>query len=106
MTDQPASETGSSSTSGSAGAVGCLAGLATAIAVPTIVFCGILIANAMNPQCGTPADEGGCEMGLASGTISAIVIGLGLGVVVALITTIAGRHSRKRASPGKGVDAR
>lgn len=81
------------------GSIGCLAGLATAVAVPIIVFCGILIANAMNPRCGTPGDAGGCEMGLASGTISAIVIGLGLGTVVAVVTTIAGRLSRKGTPP-------
>jgi hypothetical protein len=59
------------------------------------VFCGILIANALNPQCGTPADSGGCEMGLAAGTIGAIVIGLALGVIVAIVVSVAGRPARK-----------
>ena len=53
----------------------------------------------MNPQCGTPADSGGCEMGLAAGTISAIVIGLGLGIVVAIVMALASRPSRKPTPP-------
>jgi hypothetical protein len=75
--------------------LGCLAGIATGIAVPVIVFCGILIANSMNPRCGTPGDAGGCEMGLASGTISAIVIGLGLGILIGICTAIVRRRSRR-----------
>ena len=51
-------------------------------------------------------------MGLASGTIGAIVIGLALGAVVAILTTIASRSSRKRTplksdAPGEmGLAAR
>jgi hypothetical protein len=88
--NQPASSTEPAQSSAG---LGCLAGVATAIAVPVIVFCGILIGNSMNPQCGTPGDAGGCEMGLASGTISAIAIGLGLGVIVGVCTAIARRRS-------------
>jgi hypothetical protein len=95
MSNEPGTEVASRSPSTGAGGVGCLAGLATAIAIPTIVFVGILIANARNPVCGTPADSGGCEMGLASGTIGAIAIGLGLGIAVAIATTIAIRVSRR-----------
>jgi hypothetical protein len=60
-----------------------------------------MIANKLNPNCGTPADSGGCEMGLAAGTIAAIVIGLVAGIVVAVVTAIAGRPSH-RATPGDG----
>jgi hypothetical protein len=94
MTDQQSNEPTAPAPARSSG-IGCLAGIRVAIAVPVVVFCGILIANAMNPQCGTPADTGGCEMGLAAGTIGAIVIGLALGVIVAIVTTIAGRPARK-----------
>jgi hypothetical protein len=75
-------------------AIGCLAGIATAIAVPTFVFVAILIANANNPNCGTPGDAGGCEMGLASGTISAVFFGLVLGATVAVATAIVGRFRK------------
>jgi hypothetical protein len=95
MTNESDSEPTAPAQSAPAGGVGCLAGIGTAIAVPAVVFCGILIANATNPSCGTPADSGGCEMGLAAGTIGAIVIGLALGAVVAIVTSIAGRPSRK-----------
>jgi hypothetical protein len=77
--------------------IGCLAGIATAIAVPTFVFVAILIANANNPSCGTPADSGGCEMGLASGTIAAVFIGLMLGASIAVAAAIAACIKRRRA---------
>ena len=98
MSDQPGIRSDSSPPAADSGGIGCLAGIGTAIAIPTVVFCGILIANALNPRCGTPGDSGGCEMGLASGTIGAIVIGLALGAIVAILTTIASRSSRKGAS--------
>jgi hypothetical protein len=111
MSDQPGIRSDSSPPAADSGGIGCLAGIGTAIAIPTVVFCGILIANALNPSCGTPGDSGGCEMGLASGTIGAIVIGLALGAVVAILTTIAGRRARERHSratpPGEmGLAAR
>jgi len=92
-------ENGTSESAARSGNLGCLAGIAIAIGLPVIVFCGILIANAMNPRCGTPADSGGCEMGLASGTIGAIVIGLALGILVAIIMAIAGRRSQNTPRP-------
>jgi hypothetical protein len=72
---------------------GCLIGLAVAVAIPVTVFGGILIGNSRNPQCGTPGDSGGCEMGLASGTIGAIVFGLIAGLVVWL--ALRGRTNQK-----------
>jgi hypothetical protein len=98
MSDQPGVRSDTSPPAADSGGIGCLAGIGTAIAIPAFVFCGILIANALNPRCGTPGDSGGCEMGLASGTIGAIVIGLALGAIVAILTTIASRSSRKGAS--------
>jgi hypothetical protein len=59
--------------------LGCLVG---AFIVPLAVFVVVLIAERFNPQCGTPADSGGCEMGLASSTIMAVVPGVPIGVVV------------------------
>jgi hypothetical protein len=94
MTDQRNPDPAASAPAASGG-IGCLVGIGIAIAVPVVVFCGILIANALNPQCGTPVDSGGCEMGLAAGTIAAIVIGLALGVIVAIVMTVAGRPARK-----------
>jgi hypothetical protein len=104
MTNQPDLDAASQKDAARSGGVGCLAGLAIAIGLPAIVFCGILIANAMNPRCGTPSDSGGCEMGLAAGTMSAIVIGLGLGTVVAIFATIAGRTSHRGAPPKGDLD--
>jgi hypothetical protein len=75
--------------------IGCLAGIATAIVVPTFIFVAILIANANNPSCGTPADSGGCEMGLASGTITAVFAGLVLGASIAVAAAIAARIKRR-----------
>ena len=74
---------------------GCLVGLLVAIGIPVAVFCAIFIANSRNPQCGTPADAGGCEMGLGSGTISAIVIGFIAGIVVWIGMGLSGRTNRK-----------
>ena len=84
-----------SPTKASLSGIGCLAGIATAIVVPTFVFVAILIANANNPSCGTPADSGGCEMGLASGTIAAVFIGLVLGASIAVAAAIAARIRRR-----------
>jgi hypothetical protein len=84
-----------SPTKASLSGIGCLAGIVTAIAVPTFVFVAILVANANNPNCGTPADSGGCEMGLASGTIAAVFIGLMLGASIAVAAAIAGRIKRR-----------
>jgi hypothetical protein len=81
-------------TKASLSGVGCLAGIVTAIAVPTFVFVAILIANANNPNCGTPGDAGGCEMGLASGTITAVFFGLVLGAGIAVAAAIVGRIRR------------
>jgi hypothetical protein len=89
MSDQPGIRSDSSPPAADSGGIGCLAGIGTAIAIPTVVFCGILIANAL----------------LASGTIGAIVIGLALGAVVAILTTIASRSSRK-GTPLKSDAAR
>jgi hypothetical protein len=88
-------ENSASAAKASLSGVGCLGGVATAIAVPTFVFVAILIANANNPNCGTPADSGGCEMGLASGTITAVFIGLVLGASIAVVAAIAARIRRR-----------
>ena len=92
-------ENGTSERAPRSGNVGCFAGIGIAIGLPIIVFCGILIANAMNPRCGTPANSGGCEMGLAAGTIAAIVIGLALAILIVIIAAIAGRRSRTTPRP-------
>jgi hypothetical protein len=86
---------GNSATKASLAGIGCLAGIATAVVVPVFVFVAILIANANNPNCGTPGDAGGCEMGLASVTISAVFIGLVLGASIAVAAAIAGRFRRR-----------
>ena len=75
-------------------AIGCLGALFVAVAIPLTVFCAILIGNSRNPQCGTPADSGGCEMGLASGTITAVVLGLA-GLVVLVLAVVVSRMKRK-----------
>src|SRR5262249_51142606 len=49
-----------------------LIGLLCAFAVPCVPFVVILVAQHFDPACGTPADSGGCEMGLASSTILSI----------------------------------
>ncbi len=94
MTDEQQSRS-ASATKASLSGIGCLAGVAPAIVVPTFVFVAILIANANNPNCGTPADSGGCEMGLASGTIAAVFIGLVLGASIAVAAAVAARVRRR-----------
>jgi hypothetical protein len=83
------------STKASLSGIGCLAGIATAIVLPVFVFVAILIANANNPSCGTPGDAGGCEMGLASGTITAVFVGLVLGASIAVAAAIVRRFRRR-----------
>ena len=94
MPDEPDANSASAA-GGSLSRIGCLVGLATAIVVPTFVFVAILMANANNPSCGTPADSGGCEMGLASGTTAAVFIGLVLGASIAVAAAIAARVRRR-----------
>jgi hypothetical protein len=94
MSDEPDKNPPSAAKASLSG-IGCLVGIATAVVVPAFVFVAILIANANNPSCGTPGDSGGCEMGLASGTIAAVFIGLMLGASIAVAAAIAGRI-RKR----------
>jgi hypothetical protein len=76
------------------GGNGCLFGLLAAVLIPVAIFSAIAISNHFNPQCGTPADSGGCEMGLAAGTIVAVVIGLVVGIIVAVVMNSAGRSNR------------
>ncbi len=75
--------------------MGCLVALLVAVAIPLTVFCAILVGNSRNPQCGTAADAGGCEMGLASGTITAVVLGLIVGLVVLVVAVAVSRMERK-----------
>jgi hypothetical protein len=63
--------------------------------LPVAVFSIVLIANHFNPQCGTPADSGGCEMGLAAGTIVAAVVGIVAGIGVAVAMNVAERSSNR-----------
>jgi hypothetical protein len=59
--------------------LGCVVG---AIMVPIAVFVVVLIGEQFDPACGTPADSGGCEMGLASSTMMAVIPGVLIGIVV------------------------
>jgi len=58
------------------------------------VFVAVIIANRLNPVCGTPADSGGCEMGLVSSTITAIVPGVLIGIAVGIALGL--RNSRQK----------
>jgi len=71
--------------------LGCLAG---AFVLPLVVFVAVIIANRLNPVCGTPADSGGCEMGLVSSTITAIVPGVLIGIAVGVALGL--RNSRQK----------
>ena len=89
--DQPSSLSG-----GAAGAgLGCLAG---AFIVPVVAFIIVLIRNALDPVCGTPADSGGCEMGLFSIPITSIVPGVLIGIAVGFALG-ARRASGRRPKP-------
>jgi hypothetical protein len=79
------------------GGIGCLAGIGTAIALPALVLAGMLIANRMNPDCGTPGDSGGCEMGVAAATIVAAPFGIVLGIIVWIVVWAVGAGRRPRA---------
>jgi hypothetical protein len=93
MADNPNSPTAPPGSTGCGS--GCLFGLLVAFLIPVVVFCAILLGNSRNPQCGTPADEGGCDMGLVSATVSAIVIGLIVGLLVWLAMALRDRVNRK-----------
>lgn len=76
----PPEEQSPSPAGGAVGAgLGCLVG---AFIVPIAVFIVVLIGERFDPVCGTPGDSGGCEMGLASTTIMAVVPGVVIGTVV------------------------
>jgi hypothetical protein len=80
--------------SGAVGAgLGCLVG---AFIVPIVVFVVVLIGERFDPVCGTPGDSGGCEMGLASATIMAVVPGVLIGLVVGFLL---GLRSGSRQKP-------
>jgi hypothetical protein len=53
-----------------------------AVIVPIAVFIVVLIGEHFDPACGTPADSGGCEMGLFSSTMMAVIPGVLIGIVV------------------------
>lgn len=77
---------------GAAGAgLGCLAG---AILVPIATFVIVLIRNQFDPVCGTPADSGGCEMGLFTIPTTSIVPGVLIGISVGFLIGLA-RASRR-----------
>src|SRR5262249_36517137 len=61
-----------------------LIGLLCAFAVPCATFVVILVAQHFDPVCGTPADSGGCDMGLVSSTVLSIAPGAFIGFVAAL----------------------
>jgi hypothetical protein len=78
----PSAEQPPSLGSAAAGAgLGCAVG---AIMVPIAVFVVVLIAERFDPVCGTPGDSGGCEMGLATDTMMAVIPGILLGIVLGL----------------------
>jgi hypothetical protein len=94
MTTPPADEQPSPSGCGVAGAgLGCLAG---AFVVPIVVFVIVLIRNAFDPVCGTPADSGGCEMGLFAIPITSVVPGVLIGIVAGFAL---GRQRASRPGP-------
>jgi hypothetical protein len=81
---------------GAAGAgLGCLAG---AFLVPIAVFIIVFVRNAFDPVCGTPADSGGCEMGLFSIPITSIVPGVLIGIMAGFALGWQ-RASRRKPEP-------
>jgi copper chaperone CopZ len=62
-----------------------LIGLLCAFAVPCITFAVVLVSQHFDPACGTPADSGGCEMGLVSTTVLSIAPGALIGFSAALV---------------------
>ena len=77
--------------------LGCVVG---AIIVPIAVFIVVLIGEQFDPACGTPADSGGCEMGLASSTMMAVIPGVLVGIVVGFALGLrSARQKPKSDSP-------
>lgn len=74
--------------------LGCVAG---AFVLPLVVFVALIIANRFNPVCGTPADSGGCEMGLVSSTATAIVPGVLIGIAVGLAVGLRNSGQKPRS---------
>lgn len=69
-------------------------GLAGFVALPVVVFAGLLVFVAFDPVCGSPGDSGGCYMGLAAITFAAAPVGFAAATIVALIH---GLTHRRRA---------
>ena len=90
----PAAEQSSAVAGAALGAgLGCLFGGFVALAGSFVI---VLVLNQFNPACGTPADSGGCEMGLVSIPIQSIVPGafIGIAIGVALGVWLAHRKSQ------------
>jgi hypothetical protein len=94
MTTPPAEQPSSPGGAALGAGLGCLVG---AFIVPIAVFVVILILEHFNPVCGTPGDSGGCEMGLASATIMAVVPGVLLGIVVGFMLGLRGSRQKPKS---------
>ncbi|SRR5258708_2518380 len=80
--------------------LGCVVG---AIIVPVAVFVVVLIGERFDPACGTPADSGGCEMGLASSTVMAVIPGILIGIVVGFALGLRGSRQNPKSEKAKAL---
>lgn len=75
-----------------------LLGVAGLVAVPVVVFFGVLILGyAFDPRCGTPGDSGGCEMGAATSAIASVIPGFMLFFFVSLLLSL--RRKKREDQP-------
>ena len=86
-----------------AGAIGRVIGravlwaLAWSLLLPLLTLMLVGTITFMDPQCGGPGDSGGCAMGIATITFSAVPLGTLLGLIVTLLRGLWKIHRAKRA---------
>jgi hypothetical protein len=68
-------------------------GLVGLIVAPVAMFGIMAIVYHFSPECGTPGDSGGCEMGMAVAIILAVPIGALAGFLIALAVSPPGRQA-------------
>ena len=76
--------------------LGCLFGGFVALAGSFVI---VLVLNQFNPVCGTPADSGGCEMGLVSIPIQSIVPGAFIGIAIGVALGVWRAYRKPQPQP-------
>lgn len=86
-------------------AVAALWGLIGLVAVPVLVFVGILaLSYLFDPRCGSPGDSGGCEMGAAAVSIASAMPAFALFFLIGTIFGLRRRNRQAKAAFDTALD--